>query len=107
MYERCHAERRDTTDENLFDQCFWQQANSPSWCKECELRGKQLKRKLTNQELLEWGQDLAHGNDWDGIDADTVFRMMLDTAGNEYDAGDANWDFDESDAERLLELMNS
>lgn len=62
-------------------------------------------RKLTDQELREWGANLSGDQDWEGVDADMVFRMMKSTAGNEYDAGEADWDFDKSDADRLLSLM--
>lgn len=63
------------------------------------------KRKLTDTELREWGYNLSDGQDWEGIDGSMVYRMMMDTAGNDYDVGEADWDFDKSDAERLLELM--
>jgi len=62
-------------------------------------------RKLTDRELREWGENLAGGDDWEGVDVDMVYDMMVDTAGNEYDAGEADWDFDKSDAERLLRIM--
>lgn len=64
-----------------------------------------MTRKLTDHELREWGNNLSGGNDWNGIDASMVYQMMVDTAGNSYDAGEADWDFDKSDAERLLSLM--
>lgn len=66
---------------------------------------KQTKRELTNHELREWGEELGRGESWEGVDADEVFKMMTDTAGNEYDAGMANWDFDKTDAERMLALV--
>ena len=63
-------------------------------------------RKLTDRELLEWAENLSRGEDWTDVDTDMVYAMMLDTAGNEYDAGEADWNFDKSDAERMIALIN-
>ena len=64
-------------------------------------------RELTDAELREWGENLSNGVDdrWEGITPAGVLEMMRDTAGNEYDAGAADWGFDEPDAVRLLKIM--
>uniref|UniRef100_A0A6M3J1P5 Uncharacterized protein n=1 Tax=viral metagenome TaxID=1070528 RepID=A0A6M3J1P5_9ZZZZ len=64
-------------------------------------------RKLTDAELREWGENLSNGVDdrWEGITPAGVLEMMRDTAGNEYDAGAVDWDFDKPDAVRLLKIM--
>ena len=62
-------------------------------------------RKLTNDELRRWGEALNPDNDWEGIASGGLYEMMLDTAGNKYDAGEADWDFDITDAERMLAIF--
>jgi len=66
-----------------------------------------MTRKLSYHELRQWGESLSGGQNWDGITAEMVYRMMIDTAGNDYDADVADWDFDEADAKRLLEIMRT
>lgn len=66
----------------------------------------ETKRKLTNKELIDWGEDLnPYYGDWEEIPVDAVLNAMKKTAGGDYDAGEVDWDFDESDAKRMIELM--
>ena len=64
-----------------------------------------MKKILTDSELRNWGERL--GEDWGGISATEVLELMRETAGNEYDAGEADWEFDISDAQQMIDLMNS
>ena len=66
-----------------------------------------MKRKLTDTELQEWGERLSNDQSWNDVSVPMVYRMMVDTAGDDYDAGDTDWDFDESDAERLLDQQSN
>lgn len=64
-----------------------------------------MTRKLTDAELREWGETLSGDESFNGLDSEIVLRMMRDTAGNAYDAGLADYEFDATDAKRMLELM--
>ena len=106
MYSRAYVESVATAIRGILavaSQYTTKQMLNPR----AQLKGQRRikSRKLTNAELRKWGENISNGEDWEGVNVDMVYRMMQSTAGNAYDTGEAEWDFDKSDAKRLLSLM--